>query len=1114
MMKTFQYCILLLIALTVSVDARIWTAKSGHTVTGEFEKFEKETQTVWIQLPDGNMAKVQLDLLSEEDQKFVASLIGEKSEKFGFNTPRDVLEQEAQKDNLEALYYLARCYAQGWNGCPKDEKKAGELFQRGSQSADAGNPFAQCCRATCYLKGMGVSKDDAEAVKWLREAAEQGNAAGQAGLGNCYVLGTGVPQDAEEAVKWLRLAAEQGEAEAQAALGACYLSGMSVSQNVMEAVTWLRKAAEQRFVPSQFMLGICYAEGAGVPKDMTEAVKWFHLAAEQGDVEAQFTLGECYSDGKGVEQDEAEAVKWYRKAAEQGKAEAQLILATCYLSGEGVPEDMEEAVTWYRKAAEQEFVPAQFMLGVCYLNGVGVPQDQAEAVKWLRKAAEQGFEKALELLQQIKDDPDLEQIRKAAEQGDAEAQFQLGECYRLGTGVAQDIEEAAKWYRKAAEQGHAVAQHSLGVFHLHGFGIAEDREKAVEWFRKAAEQGYEDSINVLKQMENPQEETELERIRKAAEQGDAEAQYKLGVCYKKGSGVSFSLSEAAEWFRKAAEQGLAEAQYELGVYYINYYVDGVAKYSEEAIQWFRKAAEQGHVVAQHNLGVYYEQGTGVAQDNAEAAKWYRKAAEQDHVGAQYALGICYDSGSGVPQDEAEAVKWYRKAAEQGFVRAQYNLGMFHAERIGALQDKEEAVKWLRMAADQGHEKAIEKLQEIEKGSSEDDNFVALTGHTDDVRSAAFSPDGKTIVTAGADATVRIWDTESGKELLKLEPGFTVGYASYLADGKRIVTVEDSETFSIVQVWDAVSGKELRKQERMGGFEVNLYVSDNQKKVVSSTYDIDDTVRDQVWVKVWDVDTGRLQILRSRGGVTNWGHSGWHAGDSTVVSPDGTKVVTIRGEVMGSCYIVVWNADSGRELRRLGASARPINGRQGATPGEAMAAVFSPNSSKIAIDFGDGVRIWDAPSGRELRKLAGGTGDFLPDGKRFASTDGEAILIWDINTGRKLATLPGAENVLFAPDSKKIVTQNEAGIVRVWDTDSGSATFGKELRTLNGFPAAFSSDGRKMAVVNESGDAWAIVDADSDTTLQEVEGQFFSFSKDGKRVMTTGDNNTVRVWTLP
>ena len=83
----------------------------------------------------------------------------------------------------------------------------------------------------------------------------------------------------------------------------------------------------------------------------------------------------------------------------------------------------------------------------------------------------------------------LEVIRKAAEQGDAQAQSILGECYAEGTGVAKDAAEAVKWFRKAAEQGYASSQFFLGLCYDEGTGVPKDQAEAAKWWRKAAEQG-------------------------------------------------------------------------------------------------------------------------------------------------------------------------------------------------------------------------------------------------------------------------------------------------------------------------------------------------------------------------------------------------------------------------------------------------------------------------------------------------------------------------------------------------------------------------------------------------------------------------------------------------
>lgn len=81
------------------------------------------------------------------------------------------------------------------------------------------------------------------------------------------------------------------------------------------------------------------------------------------------------------------------------------------------------------------------------------------------------------------------EFRKAAERGDANAQFNLGECYSLGLGVSKNDVEATEWYAKAAEQGHARAQCYLGGCYFYGKGKPKDEKKAIEWYSKAAKQG-------------------------------------------------------------------------------------------------------------------------------------------------------------------------------------------------------------------------------------------------------------------------------------------------------------------------------------------------------------------------------------------------------------------------------------------------------------------------------------------------------------------------------------------------------------------------------------------------------------------------------------------------
>lgn len=353
-----------------------------------------------------------------------------------------------------------------------------------------------------------------------------------------------------------------------------------------------------------------------------------------------------------------------------------------------------------RTKAEQGDAKAQYQLGTMYDDGQGVPKNDAEAAKW---------------------------FLKAAEQGDAMAQSNLGLMYASGRGVTKDETEAVKWHLKAAAQGLANAEFGLGVMYANGQGVPENREEAKKWYHKAQEQNYAGVI---------------EWFHSAAEKGDVQAQFCLGVVHFSGRGVPVDQNEALKWFLKAAEGRHAKAQYWLGCWFNRR--EGTSNNKTEAMKWFRRAAEQGDAGAQRELSLMYYNGKDVLKDKGEGLKWvrkavaqgddeaqgvlrwnygveedvgqaeavlkYRKAAEMvgDALSQRY-LGFMYASGTGVTKDEAEAVKWYQKAAEQGDVRAQFNLGHMYDHGRGVTQDDAVTVKWYRKAAEQGDADAQHKL---------------------------------------------------------------------------------------------------------------------------------------------------------------------------------------------------------------------------------------------------------------------------------------------------------------------------------------------------------------------------------------------------------------------
>jgi TPR repeat protein/serine/threonine protein kinase len=231
----------------------------------------------------------------------------------------------------------------------------------------------------------------------------------------------------------------------------------------------------------------------------------------------------------------------------------------------------------------------------------------------------------------------IEDVRIAAEQGNASAELLLGSMYFDGEGVERNYAEAFAWYQRAASDGLAEAENNLGASYLNGWGVEKDSRAAMVWFHKAAMQdspAAEYNLGVM-YFEDKRYDLALPWFLGAGGQGHARAQSNLGFMFEKGLGVRQDYAQALNWYRKAAAQGDASAQCNLGDMYFN--GEGVKRDYSEAVGWSRKAAEQGFAEGQYALGVMYENGLGVARDHDQALTWYRKAAEQGNEDARMAV---------------------------------------------------------------------------------------------------------------------------------------------------------------------------------------------------------------------------------------------------------------------------------------------------------------------------------------------------------------------------------------------------------------------------------------------------------------------------------------------
>ena len=274
--------------------------------------------------------------------------------------------------------------------------------------------------------------------------------------------------------------------------------------------------------------------------------------------------------------------------AKSGEAEAQNALGEAYYDGKGVTENLTEAVKWFTKAAEQENAKAEYNLGNCYYYGYGVQyKDYGEAVKWYTKAAEQGLPLA---------------------------QCNLGACYENGDWVEKNLEEAVKWYTKAANQGYAKAQYYLALSYDKGEGVAKNDSEAMKWYLKAVKNN------------------------------SPEAAYYYGGMLLEGNkqkGITKNIPEGVKYLRKAADlKNLDAIQVLVGAYLLKMEGKndlGISKNLSYAdfVKYLKIGAEQGNQDMKTILANLPNYKSRIAQEKSLVAKYGQRAYDNIKKGKVY-----------------------------------------------------------------------------------------------------------------------------------------------------------------------------------------------------------------------------------------------------------------------------------------------------------------------------------------------------------------------------------------------------------------------------------------------------------------------------------------------
>lgn len=653
-----------------------------------------------------------VDLLNFDHQNLEESL--------NYASVIEALENRAILGDPEAQFDLGQLYQYGI-GVAKNEDQAIFLYQN---AIDQQQESAEYTLGILYLK-RDNPQDRQKGQDILLSAAFKGNEYAQ------YVLADLLPQtEKDQALAMQYLAAANGYGLAQYALAeylvrekGADLSVTAQQDRIKRIRSLYASAAKQGIAEASLPLAFYNAMDSN-PDLQGEAFKVALQEAQAGDAKAALLAGLLYDRGIGTARDQVKAIYWYQQA--KSNPVRDFILGTYTSEGQGIAANLAEGKQLLRHSADSRFAYADLNLAV-------LAQQAGDAfLPELTDAWQLGNSKAGILLADyyLSADTDAVKMQEAktiysglANKGDQFAQLKLAYMFAEGLGSAVDWQQAAKWYSLAAEQGNSQAQYLLAELYQRGVLGEPDYPAALAWYARAAKTFPDAAVaeGFLYETVFDDYAKAYQCYAQAADAGNALGQYNLALMLELGKGRPEDFTKAGTLYEQAANQGFSPAMTQLaGLYFTGL---GKDKNEQQALSWYKKAAEKGNANALYTLGLLSETGiaTQIAFNNA--LSYYQKAADKGNEKAMLALARMYHYGLGIPKNIAEAVKYYEILADKNNAYAQLQLAKQYLAEAADEAAAAKGRKFLEQASENGNQAAAILLLKLDAAKGDKVSYV-------------------------------------------------------------------------------------------------------------------------------------------------------------------------------------------------------------------------------------------------------------------------------------------------------------------------------------------------------------------------------------------------------